>query len=74
MRSALLGAGVLGCVALLTGCGELPQTTFYKQGHYQGKPDALPWDSDAFKGDKTAWDKAIAARNEKQNEYARIGK
>jgi hypothetical protein len=73
MKAMLLIAGLLGCAALVTACGELPQTTFYKQGHYQGKPDMLPWDSEAFKGDKIAWDNAIGARAEKQNEYVRIG-
>ena len=73
MRNALLIAGALACAALVVGCGELPQTTFYKQGHYRGKPDALAWDSAAFKGDKLAWEKALKARNNLQNEYERIG-
>lgn len=73
MKNALLIVGALGCAALVLGCGELPQTTFYKQGEYRGKPDALPWDSGAFKGDQGAWEKALKARNNGQNEYVRIG-
>jgi hypothetical protein len=44
----------------------------YKQGQYQGKPDTRPWDGDAFKGDRAAWEKAIKARNEGQDEYSRV--
>ena len=56
---------------MLTGCGERPSVTVYKQGQYQGKPDTRPWEGEAFKGDKLAWEKAIKARNNGQNEYAR---
>ena len=57
---------------LTAGCGESPTVTVYKQGQYQGKPDTRPWDGDAFKGDKAAWEKAIKARNDGQNEYSRV--
>jgi uncharacterized lipoprotein YehR (DUF1307 family) len=57
----------------LAGCGEKPTATVYKQGTYQGKPDHQPWDNDYYKSDKVAWDKAIKARNDAQNEYVRIG-
>lgn len=57
---------------IAAGCGEKPAVTVYKQGQYQGKPDKQPWDNDQFKGDKLAWEKAIKARNEGQNEYARV--
>ena len=56
----------------LAGCGESPTVTVYKQGQYQGKPDTRPWDGEAFKGDKAAWERAIKARNNGQNEYARV--
>ena len=72
MRNPVLIAWVMGCAALVAGCGELPQTTFYKEGEYRGKPDAVPWDSGAFKGDQVAWEKALKARNNGQNEYVRI--
>lgn len=66
---------VLACACALTvvfaGCGEKSQVTVYKQGQYQGKPDKQPWDNDQFKNDKVAWEKAIKARNDGQNEYTR---
>lgn len=65
----LMVAGALALVA--AGCGESPSVTVYKQGKYQGKPDAEPWGNDAFKGDKLAWERAIKARNERQDETSR---
>lgn len=55
----------------LAGCGEKSQVTVYKQGKYQGKPDNQPWDNDRYKGDRVAWEKAIKARTNGQNEYVR---
>lgn len=63
--AALVGA------AALAGCGERPLTV-YKQGTYQGKKDSQPWDSERFKGDKAAWERAVKDRNMAQNEYARV--
>ena len=57
----------------VTGCGEKPAVTVYKQGQYQGKPDGRPWENDQFKGDQGAWEKSVKARNVSQNEYVRIG-
>ena len=70
-RLLLAGVAAAALVAA-TGCGEKTSVTVYKQGQYQGKPDKQPWDNDQFKGDKLAWDKAIKARNNGQNEYARV--
>ena len=64
----LMLAGSLALVA--AGCGEKP-VTVYKQGQYQGKPDMEPWGNDTFKGDKLAWERAIKARNERQDETSR---
>jgi hypothetical protein len=61
------GALVLGVVA----CGERPQVVTYKQGTYQGKPDTPPYQNAPFNGDKAAWERAIATRNQNQNEYKR---
>ena len=61
-------AAVLPLIA--AGCGEKP-VTVYKQGQYQGKPDMRPWDNDQFKGNQVEWEKAIKARNQGQDEYAR---
>jgi len=55
----------------LSACGEKPQVVVYKQGHYQGKADEQPWDSEVFKGDRDAWEKAIKTRNMGQHEYKR---
>jgi hypothetical protein len=56
----------------MSGCGEKPSVTIYKQGQYQGKPDNVPWQSPPFANNKTEWEKAIKARNNGQNEYVRI--
>jgi hypothetical protein len=56
----------------LAGCGEKPNVTLHKQGQYQGKPDNVPWQSAPFNNNKVEWEKAITARNERQNEYARM--
>lgn len=73
MKRVLRILALTACAGLAAGCGELPQTTFYKQGEYRGKPDGLPWEGGDFKGDKTAWEKALKGRNNGQNEYVRIG-
>jgi uncharacterized lipoprotein YehR (DUF1307 family) len=64
-----LAAAVLALA--VAGCGEKTEVTVYKQGKYQGKPDNQPWDNDRYKGDRVAWEKAIKARNNGQNEYVR---
>jgi len=61
-----------GLATLASGCGESTQVTVYKQGQYQGKPDKRPWDNDKFKGDRAAWEQAIKARSDGQNEYTRL--
>ena len=71
MRAMVIAAAV-ALAGVVAGCGEKPTVTVYKQGQYQGKPDKQPWDNDQYKGDKTAWEKAIKARNDNQNEYSRI--
>jgi hypothetical protein len=79
----LLLAGAAVAVALgLGACGEREQVIVYKQGKYQGKPDAQPWQSDPSAslytsskwtaGDKTSWEAALRARNQSQNEYSRV--
>lgn len=57
----------------LVGCGERPQVVQYKQGKYQGKPDAKPWDSPEWGGKQADWERAINARTLNQNEYGRVG-
>jgi len=70
MRKTML-AFLLGALAIgLSGCGERP-TVIYKQGKYQGKPDTQPWDNEQFKGDRVAWENALKARAQNENEYNR---
>jgi hypothetical protein len=66
--AAVMAASAL----LLAACGERPQVLEYKQGKYQGKPDTPAYSNAPFNGDKTAWEKALAQRNQNQNEYKRI--
>ena len=76
MRRAtlLIGLGLItAAVAGLTGCGEKPNVTVYKQGKYQGKLDNVPWQSAPFNNNQVEWEKAIKARNNGQNEYLRTG-
>ncbi len=68
MRRLLIIAAGATLVWGVAGCGEKPNVTVYKQGHYQGKPDTQPWDNAHFKGDKVAWESAIKKRTEGQNE------
>ena len=64
---AVAAVGALGLLA--GGCSDKP--VVYKQGQYQGKPDSKPWDNEQFKGNQVEWEKAIKARNQGQDEYAR---
>ena len=72
MRTALIAIAGAALALGLAGCGERTSVTVYKQGEYQGKPDALPWANDQFKNDKATWERAIDARAGGQNEYNRI--
>jgi hypothetical protein len=80
-RKAVL-AFVAALLALgLGACGEREQVIVYKQGRYQGKPDAQPWQCDPAsslytsstwtKGDQRSWETALRTRNQYQNEYNR---
>ena len=68
-----LAAAVAIAGAGLAGCGEKPNVTLHKQGHYQGKPDTAPWQGSPFNNNQVEWEKAIKARNDAQNEYLRTG-
>ncbi len=72
MKKALAFTMIAALPFVAAGCGEQGAVTVYKQGQYQGKRDREPWDNDQFKGDKLAWEKAVKARNDGQNEYARL--
>jgi len=79
VRRAALGAAILAAF-FLSGCGEAPQVTVYKQGKYQGKPDTQPWsnaplaygDATWNKGDRASWETQINKRAMGQNEDNRI--
>jgi hypothetical protein len=72
MRKVLALAIAAALPFAAAGCGEQQSVTVFKQGQYQGKLDKEPWDNDQFKGDKVAWEKAVKARNNGQNEYTRV--
>ena len=71
IRLCAVAIAVMAVIAL-AGCGERPQVINYKQGTYQGKPDTPPYSNSPFNGNKSEWDKAMATRNQNQNEYKRI--
>jgi ABC-type glycerol-3-phosphate transport system substrate-binding protein len=65
----------------LAACGERDQVVVYKEGKYQGKPDAPPWDNEPLaltgsgtwtKGDRASWEEQIRSRQMGQHEDRRI--
>ena len=69
MKALLIPAAL---TLLLAACGEYPQTVVYKQGEYQGKADARPYDAAPWNGDKAKWENDIRTRGQNQNEYKRV--
>jgi hypothetical protein len=53
----------------LGACHEIPQDA---PKPYAGKEDTKAYAGDLFKGDKVAYEKALAARAQNQNEYLRV--
>ena len=82
MRRALFVLGAIALAAGLAACGERDQVVVYKQGKYQGKPDAQPWNSESpvaelrggkwTKGDRNSWEDEIKRRQLAQHEHKRI--
>src|SRR5438132_13416939 len=70
IRRSVAAIAAMALIALF-GCCERPQAITYKQGTYQGKPDTPPYSNAPFNGNRSEWDKAIATRNQNQNEYKR---
>lgn len=68
MKTALIA---ILLAASLTACGEYSQVASYNNGKYAGKSDTRPWEGGQFAGSKPAWEAALAARNQAQNEYKR---
>ena len=52
----------------LASCGEIPQDA---PKPYAGKEDTKAYAGDRFKGDKAAYEKALAERADFQNDYIR---
>jgi len=81
MNRRFLTLIVFASLATVAGCGEREQVVVYKDGKYQGKPDARPWDNappaNASAGSKqedhTSWENQIRTRSAGQNENRRIG-
>jgi hypothetical protein len=55
---------------LLGACHEIPQDA---PKPYAGKEDTKAYAGDRFKGDKGAYEQALAQRAQTQNEYIRTG-
>ena len=80
MRRLILVVAAFGLTVILVGCGEPEQVVVYKQGKYQGKPDAQPWNSEPLayesakwaKGDRNSWEEQIKQRQLAQHEHRRI--
>jgi hypothetical protein len=66
----VLPAVLLGAALALAGCGEKSQQVSYSNGRYAGKPDTPAWAGDEF-NNRADWERAIKARNLRQNEYQR---
>ena len=69
MRLILMATLVL----VLAGCADREKVVVYKQGEYQGKTDAAPWNNATYNGDKAKWEGDIRARGRQQDESRRIG-
>ena len=66
VRAATLAVAALALAA----CHEIPQDA---PKPYAGKEDTKAYAGDLFKGDKNAYEKALAQRAQTQNEYIRTG-
>jgi len=81
VRRATIWAAAFAAL-FLAGCGEPEQVVVYKQGKYQGKPDARSWDNAPLpavqlggkwtKGDRASWETEIKNRQLAQHEHKRI--
>jgi len=69
-KLVIVAAAVIAVLGL-GGCGEREQVVVYKQGKYQGKPDAKPWENAQWNKNQVQWETALKTRNLSQNEYTR---
>jgi hypothetical protein len=65
---AQLTAAALAAASFIGGCAEVAQEPGKS---YAGKEDQKAYAGDQFRGDKQAWEKALAARADNQNDYIR---
>ena len=72
MARCIIGACAAVALLGLAACGERPQVINYKQGTYQGKPDAPAWSGAPWNGNRQEWSVAMDTRAQNQNEYKRI--
>ena len=73
-RSSVVGlaAGALAIGVSLAGCGHDDATSSKTTTSYQGKPDTPPWANSRWHDSKEEWGRAIKAREQNQNDYARM--
>lgn len=62
---------LIGMTVLLGGCLEVEQHPAWQNGHYNGKPDALPHQTH-FRNDRLMWMGVLVNRNHLQDEYVRM--
>jgi hypothetical protein len=81
-RTIIASISALLLTAGLAACGEQAQeSSGQRVAGTTVKHDTQPWAGDPLaheaggftRGDKASWDKALDARTQAQNEYARIG-
>jgi hypothetical protein len=78
-RLVVVATSSLLCIGLAACSKNEGVAEVNKGGKYAGKPDTRPWESEktAFtdtkltKGDKAAWESALKARAQAQNEFAK---
>lgn len=58
--------------ALLSACGEQPQTITAKPGQSAAKVDDKPFGAGTQYADRAAWELQLRARADNQNEYKRV--
>ena len=66
MRALAIAAAAF----VVAACHEIPQDAAKP---YAGKEDTKAYAGDKFKGDKAAYEQAMAQRAQTQNEYVRTG-
>ena len=68
MKKLVTVAAAVAAAFWLGGCTEVAQEPGKS---YAGKEDSKPYAGDQYKGDKSKWEQALAARADNQNDYRR---